>query len=87
MREITVELISSKTDQETRDKNGVGDTKWTGTMILGPTVGQSFTFFHKNGARQWTSTVKNIRYITPKKIRIGTRNSVYYITLGRKFND
>ena len=83
-RKIKLTLVSSKTPQSERDRRGLKDKEQTGVMVLGPSVGHSFTFWRDNGYRFYSSNVESIDYIDSKTLNINTRNSVYRLDLGEE---
>ena len=87
VREVTLTLLESKTDEETRKSRGVHEPVYTGRMVLGPTVGKSFHFYRDDYQEMFTSTVKNIEYKASDELVLTTRNSVYSLKLGKVLND
>lgn len=85
-RRITMTLLKSKTDPETRSKNGVAGPVYKGIMLLGPSVGESFNFYRDDGYQMWTSPVERITFESNDMIHIKTKNSVYNLEIGPEIN-
>lgn len=79
---VTLEKLSSKTDQSIREKMHVGADKYEGVMLFGPSVGRSFAFFRDDKEYMHTSEVKSIQFGDDNTLTFKTRNSEYKLTIG-----
>ena len=86
IRKIKLEKISSSTPDAEREERGVGKKAHTGVMVLGPSIGRSFTFYRDDAEYMHTSTVKTIEYVAADKLILHTLNSVYELTIGEELN-
>ena len=84
MRKIELKLVTSNTSEEIRKKCGVTGPIQKGVMVLGPSIGKSFTFYRDDGANFHTSEVKHLEFVDNTNIKMKTKNSEYILTIGEE---